>query len=230
MLRLRERPARPGNALIEFLLTLPIVFFLTGLVIYMAMAMLTKQQTVIQARDQLVLNHWSWPPMELDPSWTGTSAGNADHPRGGDDPALDRLKPEVEPQTIAQVSSPQARDYWRRLWGNLPARQQTSVSKSFEAQGSMWNFLDKTATSDQFADQNEWRNFAIDCWKIARSGPLHPIFQSFWDNLGAGGDVGRGGVMPNSDDPFQRTRDDIINRWFHGGDILNPALNAPKDG
>jgi hypothetical protein len=94
----------------------------------------------------------------------------------------------------------------------------------------MWAFIDKTATSDQCADQNEWRNFSIDCWKIARSGPLQPIFQSFWDNLGANSDVGSGGVMPTTDDPFQRTRDDILNRWFHAGDLLNPTTGVVTDG
>jgi hypothetical protein len=210
MNRCGRRRSLPGNALIEFVLTLPIIVFVTGLTMYMSMGMLAKQQTLTDARHQLALNHWGWPPMELDPRWTGPSSGTVDFPRG-EGQALNRLKVEVDPVTIQKVSSDQARDYWRRLWGNLPARQHTEASRSFQTQGSLWNYLPKTATSDQYGDQNEWRHFSIDCWKISRSGPLHPIYQSFWDNMQAG-------VAPH----FETTRKEIIRRWFHGEDELDP--------
>ena len=59
------RRRAPGNALVEFVLTLPIIFFMTGLTIYMSMAMLSKQQALVEARYRLyrTATNGYWPPM-----------------------------------------------------------------------------------------------------------------------------------------------------------------------
>ena len=201
-----------GNALLEFVLTLPIIIFVTGLVIYMSLALLTKQQTIVEARHQLwhAVGYGGWSPMRLE-GWEPDTGGDPEwgnRPRGTGE-ELDRLRQNVEPDTIRKVSSPRARDYWDRLWGNLPGRHETHASRSFETQGSLWNFIERTALADHWRDSSAWPFDHLDAWKIARSGPLRVIFESFRDNLS--GDVA---------DHFKPTRDDIIQRWWHGSDVL----------
>lgn len=207
-MRRGRRRSLPGNAMIEFLLTLPIILFLTGLTIYMSMAMLTKQRTIIEAYHSVYRIRWWYPAPNYSPSYDGSGAGEEHRPRGTGE-SLERLRQDVQAETIQQVSSALARNYWTRLFGNLPGRDEQEESRSFETQGSLWNFIPKTAVSDHFRDQSEWRFFDLDTWKIARSGPLNVIYQSFWDNL-------QGDVAPH----FQKTRDEIIERWWHGHDEL----------
>ena len=207
-----RRRAR-GNALLEFLLTIPIIVFVAGLTIYMSIAMLTKQQALVEARHNLYkLSHGGWSAMKLegwDPALTNPGAGGANMPRGyGDD--LDRLQPEIEPSTIARVSTPDARSYWERLWDNLPGRFQTESTKTFKT-APMWNFLDKSAQADHVRDSSAWHFNHLDAWKIARSGPLGDIFRAFRHSLTATS------IAPH----VKPTRDDIYQRWWHAGDILS---------
>ena len=214
------RRARRGNALLEFILTLPIVIFITGLAIYMSLALLTKQETLIEARHQLwhAAQHGSWSPMKLE-GWApaaGVGAGEdfGNRPRGTGE-ELDRLRPDIEPETIARTSDPKARDYWDRIWGNLPGRHDTHASRSFETQGSLWNFINRTALAVYWRDSSPWHWHHLDAWRIARSGPCKEIFDSFADNLG--GDVA---------EHFRPTRDDIIKRWWHGYDIIDDVAEG----
>lgn len=211
----RPRPrsrARPGNALIEFVLTLPIIIFMTGLTIYMSMAMLTKQQVLSDARARLwsSAGHGEWTTLKLEGHTPGADEDDGtSRPRGSGE-ELDRLRAEVEPNTIAHSSNPLAREYWQRLWDNLPGRHETESSRSFETSGSLWNFIRRDAGAQHVRDSSPWHLNHIDAWKIARSGPLKEIFQAFYDNLEAAT------VAPH----FEATRDDIIHRWWHGDDIL----------
>ena len=214
------RCRRRGNALLEFILTLPIVIFITGLAIYMSLALLTKQETLIEARHQLwhAAQHGSWSPMRLE-GWApaagvGTGEDFGNRPRGTGE-ELDRLRPDIEPETIARTSDPKARDYWDRIWGNLPGRHDTHASRSFETQGSLWNFINRTALAVHWRDSSPWHWHHLDAWRVARSGPCKEIFDSFADNLG--GDVA---------EHFRPTRDDIIKRWWHGYDIIDDVAEG----
>jgi hypothetical protein len=212
-------PRFRGNALLEFVLTLPIIFFMTGLTIYMSMAMLSKQQALVEARYTLyrTATNGYWPPMKgvalSDTSYTN-SPRDGNMPRGfGEE--LDRLEPEVAPPTLASTSNGQAREYWQRLWTNLPGRHETRAQKSFETKGRMWDFIERPAKANHVRDSSPWHFFHLDAWKIARSGPLREIFDAFYNNLQAT-------VAPH----FDPTRKDIIDRWWHGTDILDDEANG----
>ena len=201
-----------GNALLEFLLTIPIIVFVAGLTIYMSMAMLAKQQALVEARaDMYKWSHGGWSAMKLegwDPSLSTPGVGGPNRPRGyGDD--LDRLQPEVAPSTIAKISSPEARDWWERIWDNLPGRFKTNTTKTFKT-APMWNFIEKSADADHTRDSSAWHFDHLDIWKIARSGPLSEVFNAFRQNLQIND------VAPH----VKPTRDDIYRRWWHAGDIL----------
>jgi hypothetical protein len=208
-----------GNALLEFLLALPIVVFLTGLAIYMSLALLTKQQVIVEARHRLWqgAQHGHWSDLNLDPNWDPRAGtGTNDMPRGRGE-ELDRLRPEVEPPTLASSSNPGAVDYWLRVYGNLPGRHQAQASRWFQTQGSLWSFLNRQAASEYWRDSSPWHFHHLDAWKIARSGPLKPIFESFRHNLQ--GDVA---------EHFKEVRDDILHRMFHAsGDELDDEDDVP---
>jgi len=218
------RAHRPGNALIEFVLTLPIIVFMAGTTMYMSFAMLTRQQALCEARYRLwnSANNDPWSPMKLegfDPGSAGAvpRTGYGSKPRGTGD-ELDQLRADVQSRSLAKASNARARDYWERLWDNLPGRSDIKVSRSFTSSGSLWNFIDHTATADHFRDSSPWHYYHIDAWKIARSGPLKEIFDAFHNGL-------QGTVAPH----FQATRDDIIKRWWHGSDILDDDLLATSN-
>ena len=216
-MRRTRRRSRPGNAMIEFVLTLPIIMFLTGLTIYMSSAMLTKQRSVIEAYHRLYSIRWWYPAPNYSPSYDGSGAGEEHRPRGTGE-SLERLRRDVEPATVHKVSSALARNYWARLFGNLPGRDEHEESRSFETRGPYWRFIPTTVISDHYRDQSEWRFFDLDVWKIARSGPLNVIYQSFYENL-------QGDVAPH----FEKTRDDIIHRWWHGADQLEQIRQGEAD-
>ena len=211
VIRGARRCAR-GNALLEFLLAIPIIVFVAGLTVYMSMAMLAKQSALIEARYNLYkASHGGWSPMKLegwDPDLTNPGTGGVNQPRGyGED--LDRLKPEIGPSTTAQVSNPLARDWWERIWDNLPGRLKTNSTKTFTT-APMWNFLEKSADADHQRDSSSWHFQHLDIWKIARSGPLSEVFNDFRQNLSLGQ------VAPH----IKPTCDDIYTRWWHAGDLL----------
>jgi hypothetical protein len=207
-----RRKAR-GNALLEFLLTIPIIVFVAGLTITMSVAMLAKQNALVEARHKLYkMSQSGWSPMKLeswDPGFSSPGAGGANMPRGyGDD--LTRLKPELEPSTIGRISNPDVCSFWQRIWDNLPGRLKTNSSKTFTT-APMWRFIQGPAEADHQRDSSTWSFWHIDAWKIARSGPLREIFQAFQNNLQMGQ------VAPQ----VEPTRDDIYKRWWHASDILN---------
>jgi len=217
--RRSRRRARPGNALIEFVLTLPIIVFMCGTTMYMSFAMLTRQQALIEARYRIwnSANNDPWSRMKLegfDPvgSTPPARVGWGSKPRGyGEE--LDRLRADVNAKSVARATNAQARDYWERLWDNLPGRSTIQVSRTFKSSGSLWNFIDHTTTADHFRDSSPWHYYHIDAWKIARSGPLRDIFLAFRDNL-------QGQVAPH----FQTTRDDILHRWWDTNDLSDVDL------
>ena len=211
--RLAARRRAPGNALIEFVLTLPIIFFMTGFTIYMSMAMLTKQQTLVEARYKLwhFSNGFYWSDMKLE-GWQpipGASDPDRGHRPRGTGEELDRLRADVEPNTIARTDNAEARDFWQRLWDNLPGRHKVLKQQSFQTKGKMWNFLDTTAQASHTRDSSTWHFHHLDVWRIARAGPLQNIFQAFYDNLMDPLQV------PNAEDVFGPTRKDIFERWWH---------------
>jgi len=217
----RGRRPRPGNALVEFILTLPIVVFVAGLAIYMSSAMLTRQQALIDAR-RVVLNAsntddgWSSEKLELWLPGLGRH-GRVDLPRGTG-AELDQLRQEIYNDTVGRATGPAAVDYWARIWTNLPGRHETHASKSFQTSGPIWDpiFGNKTAKADHYRDSSPWHFFHLDAWRIARSGPCRLIFEAFQNNL-----------PPTVAPHFKPTRDDIYNRWWHASDILDDEIVIP---
>lgn len=216
----RRRP-RPGNALLEFVLTLPIIIFVTGLTIYMAIGMLTKQQTLVEARHRLFSSagHGHWIPMNLE-GWEPEDFEDdgTQRPRGTGE-ALNRLRPDVEPHTIEKTDNALAVDFWDRIWGNLPARHEMHAHRSFETQGSLWNFINRSTHAACYRDSSPWHYAHLDLWKVARSGPLQVIYRAFKDNL-----------EPDVAEHFEPTREDIINRWFHAGDAADEEEQDEDEG
>ncbi len=215
------RSRRRGNALLEFVLTLPIVIFVSGLGFYMSLGMLAKQHALVAARHRLWRNaqHGHWTELEMAEDWDPEAGGGEEGRPRGTGEELNRLRREVEPPTVARAGNPEALDYWDRLSGNLPGRHRTAASRRFDRRGRLWNFLPRTAQAEYFRDSSPWHFHHIDAWKIARSGPLKPIFDSFRDNL-------QGEVAEH----FQETRDDIIERMFHAsGDELDDADDLGRD-
>ena len=216
--------ARPGNALVEFVLCLPIIFFLTGLTVYMSFAMLARQQALVKVRhDLFTVANRDWPRM-VGVNWStptptvDLTGSGGDRPRGKGE-ELERLRPEVEPVTIARVTNNMARDFWQRVWSNLPGRHSIHATQTWESKGTMWNFLDHTAMADLHRDSSSWHWRHLDVWKIGRSGPWRDIFQAFYDNL-------QTDVAPH----FKPTRDDLMQRWWHGSDILADEAAANQAG
>jgi hypothetical protein len=205
-----RRRAR-GNALLEFLLTIPIIVFVAGLTITMSVAMLAKQKALVESRHELYGKSQSgWSPMKLegsDPGFSSPGAGGANMPRGyGED--LTRLKPEIELSTIERVSNPDVRTFWQLIWDNLPGRFTTKSTKTFKT-APMWNFIETSAQANHERDSSAWHFWHMDVWKIARAGPLQEVFQAFQQNFSMD-------VAPH----IVPTRDDIYSRWWHAQDML----------
>ena len=213
-MKTRRRRARRGNALLEFVLTLPIIIFMTGLVMYMSFGMLCRQKALVDARRSLwrSAGRGRWTPMKLEGHTPGVDVDEDDdthRPRGvGEE--LDRLWGDVAADTVAKTTNPMARDYWNRLWDNLPGRHESKASRSFKTSGRLWNFIHRTARAEHKRDSSPWHFYHIDAWKIARSGPLKEIFEAFREHL----------EMETFAPHFEPTRDDIMRRWWHGQDIL----------
>jgi hypothetical protein len=206
--RRRSRRARPGNALVEFVLTLPFVFFLMGLTMVMAIAMLTKQKALVQVRADLWASAGSgyWSDLKLEDYTPGiTPADNTNRPRGSGE-ELDRLRADIWSETFGATTDSMAHDYWARIWDNLPGRHDHHVSMTSRFGNKLIN---GTVHAEHFRDTSCWQFSHIDAWRIARSGPLKEIYESFRDNLETQ-------VAPH----FEPTRDDIIKRWWHGQDVL----------
>ena len=207
---LRSRTGCRGNALLEFVLTLPIIFFLTGLTMYLSFGMLSKQKALVDARRALwrSAGHGQWTEMRLEGHTPGLVEDDGTNRPRGTGEELDRLRPDVEPRTIVKTTNPRAQDYWYRIWDNLPGRHEAHASRSFadRVPGSMWGFLRKDTRAEHWRDTSPWHFHHLDAWKIARSGPLREIFQAFRDNL----ETAR--FAPH----FEPTRDDVMNRWWHG--------------
>ena len=206
--RPRRRPAA-GNALIEFILTLPIVVFVAGLTIYMSTAMLTRQQALFEAR-HIILNSSNtddgWSSMKGLETWlpgVGGHHANDNLPRGTGE-ELDRLRADIYNDTFAKCSSAAARDYGELIWSNLPGRRDVHTSASFTTSGRMWDFIEKTVTADRCGDTSPWYYHDLDTWQMARASALQDVFKAFYSNL-------QGSVAPH----FQATRDDIVQRWWH---------------
>jgi hypothetical protein len=220
----RARRTLPGNALLEFVLTLPILMFVTGLTIHMSLAMLTKQKALVDARYNLfrAAGHGWWTDMKLEswatPGVANPGTGGQQMPRGTGE-ELDRLHTEVAQQSVAETTNQKARDYFQRIWDNLPGRHMTESQKSFTPWGHAYDFLPNSAQADHWRDSSPWHYYHIDPWKIARSGPLREIFEAFRDNL-----------PPNVAPHFKPTRDDIYNRWWHANDILDQESRQEQLG
>ena len=208
--RVSSRKALKGNALLEFVLTLPIIFFLTGLTMYLSFGMLSKQKTLVDARRALwrSAGHGEWSPMRLEGHTPGFVEDDGTHRPRGTGEELNRLRPDVEPRTIAQSTNPRAQDYWYRVWDNLPGRHEAHASRSFANQvpAGMWGFLRKHTRAEHWRDSSPWHFRHLDAWEIARSGPLREIFEAFREHL----------EMAEVAPHFEQTRDDIMNRWWHG--------------
>ena len=191
-----SRAAHRGNALLEFVLTLPILFFLTGLTIYMSFGMLSKQKTLVDARRKL----WQ-------------SAGRPE-PRGTGE-ELARLCGDIQRRTLAHTTNRDAHDYWGRIRDNLPGRHEAHAKRSFadKVTGRMWTFIRKTTRAGHWRDTSPWHYHHLDAWKIARDGPLREIFQAFQQHL----------EMARFAPHFEPTRDDIMNRWWHGEPYEDPS-------
>lgn len=241
MARDRRRPrGLPGNALIEFILTLPIIIFMTGLTIYMSMAMLTKQQTLVEARYHLyrAAGHGDWSPMLLEgfnPTTTTAADASAGHMPRGSGEELDRLRSEVEPTTIEKATNAKARAYWERLWSNLPGRHDTLSERSFET-ARLWSFISRTARADHWRDSSPWHFYHVDAWQIARSGPLREVFEAFRMDLRLGdSDIqnelqGSPQVQAETLSHFAAVRAEIIRRWWHGADLLTDNDSVGQGG
>jgi hypothetical protein len=202
-----RRPAA-GNALLEFILTLPIVVFVAGLTIYMSMAMLTRQQALFEARHVLVnsanTDH-GWSSMKLETWLPGLNRPhpNENLPRGTGE-ELDRLRADIYNDTFGRCSNALARSYGDLIWSNLPGRREVNTSASFTTNGRMWDFIEKTATAYRTGDSSPWYYHDLDTWQMARASALQEIFKAFYNGL-------QGQVAPH----FQPTRDDLIQRWWH---------------
>jgi hypothetical protein len=212
-----RRTARRGNALLEFVLTLPIIFFVTGLTMYLSFGMLSKQKTLVDARRALwrSAGHGHWTELRLEGHTPGAVVDDGTRRPRGTGEELDRLWPDIEPRTIAMTTNARAQEYWYRIWDNLPGRHEAHASRSFANQvpASMWGFLRKNTRAEHWRDTSPWHFHHLDAWKIARSGPLKEIFEAFREHL----------EMAEFAPHFEPTRDDIMHRWWHGDPYEDPS-------
>jgi hypothetical protein len=206
--RPRARHGRRGNALIEFLLAVPILGFMMAFAVYMSFAMLTRQQVIIEARANLwhSVNNDAWSPMDLltlvNPlSPPPAPQGWGNKPRGTGE-ELDRLVADIQGSVSNGMTNSKAIDYWFRLRDNLPGRSDIKVSRSFTTKGAVWDFIDHKAAGDHTRDSSAWHFPHLDAWEIARSGPLSEVFQAFEQHLDST-------AAPH----FEQTREDILTRW-----------------
>jgi hypothetical protein len=202
-----------GNALLEFLLTIPVIVFVAGLTIYMSMAMLAKQQALKEARANLWHDaQGGWSPMKLegqDTSSPDPGVGGKHMPRGyGED--LDRLEPDLQRAGVPRASGEEALKYWQRIWANLPARHETESTKTFKT-APMWNFIEASAKASHRRDSSPWYFYHLDAWRIARAGPLAELFGVFRSEF----------ENASNQNSFESTRKEFFRRLFHAGDIMN---------
>ncbi len=224
-----KRRAFRGQAMIEFLLTLTIMLFVVAFAIYLAMGLWGKEATHIEVRHRL----WR----QSDRSWWHHDAGswsgwdgdaNGDVPsgaRGGDRPrgrgeSLDYLYDEAGREAEFVTRNNEAKDYFRRIWNNLPGRHHRRVSHRFETGSRAFSWMDGTVASDYFHDSVSWTHDQEPPWLIAMYGPMSEIeteFKSHLDDVPA---------------PFRRMRDEVYHAWFEEEWLLNwshPNAQLPTD-
>ncbi len=194
------------------MLTLPIIIFMAGVTMYMSFAMLARQNALVACRRSLwhSAGHGGWTSMKLEGTVPGMDEDDGTQRPRGQGEELDRLQQDVEPETIARTTNPRGREYWYRIWDNLPGRHESKAEQPFKT-APLWNFIKGPARAEHKRDSSPWHFYHIDAWKIARAGPLKEIFEAFRQNL----------EMQTFAPHFEPTRDDIMRRWWHGDDILS---------
>ena len=194
------------------MLTLPIIIFMAGVTMYMSFAMLARQNALVACRRSLwhSAGHGHWTSMKLEGTVPGMDEDDGTQRPRGQGEELDRLRPDVEPETIATTTNPRGREYWYRIWDNLPGRHESEAEQPFKT-APLWNFIKGPARAEHKRDSSPWHFYHIDAWKIARAGPLNEIFEAFRQNL----------ETQTFAPHFEPTRDDIMRRWWHGDDILS---------
>jgi len=207
-----RRKTRPGGAMVEFLLMIPILLFIMALGGYMALGMRTKQDTLVRSRYDLWRNinqwwhdwddavaYWSdWDPTASGP--IGTPVDTSNRPRGSGE-ALEYLYKEAGDDAYGMTDNAQAQAFFRTIWNNLPGRHVVRRGRTLEA-AEIVRFLSSEIRGRHQMDSSTWPIAHLRLWYFAQYGPMQEINGIFHDELA---DV---------PDEFKRVRDEVLHNWF----------------
>jgi len=223
------RPLRPyacrGSAMLEFVLFLPIMLFIGGLAIYLALGIYVKERSWVKVRQEV----WNgsgrnqrnegtdWQPYSTsrrtDGSWSpwdpfatgdiGEGAGTSTkaEPRGEGD-ELDYLFDNAGSNALSATSEPLAVDYFHRIWNNLCGRRLATVSANYRTNEDMYKWMNATVTTQYASDTPTWVHGQLPIWLIAQYGPMAEIKAAF--------DLHLTGVPAE----FNRMAEELRHSWF----------------
>ena len=224
---------RPGAAMVEFVILLPIIILIIGLSMYLAMGLAAKENLVVQTR-YLAWNHsqgdtndpGTWP--SFDPNATGaagsgTSNEDPNHPRGTGD-ALNYALANAGQQAESSISNNSAQDLFNRVWNNLPGRNDAIKNDDFEKAPPAFKYLNGNIYAELQLDTADWvhgqnayyvfdpsQTFQVQPGDsrqlprgaLAQYGPMQQINTIFSQTFGS-----------NLPQPFQRMGQEVLHGWF----------------
>ena len=226
----------------EFVLVLPIIFFVGALAVYLSRGLWIKEETqttvryelwhqarrssVDLDRDSPDYHHdgwWHaggrWSSMDPDangPIGSGAHGGN--RPRGiGDE--LRYFYENAGQDAHAASTNAQADDYFRRVWNNLPGRHHRRETVAFRTDAPALRTFNRDVSTDYYHDSVSWTNRQEPPWRIAQSGPMREIKEIFETHLAG---------VP---DEFFRMKQEVLHAWFEERWLLNwENPDAPRPG
>lgn len=227
---MRQLPSRRhhrGGAMVEFLLMLPILFFIIAMAVYLGKGLFIKEETQIDTRYRLwrqVRRSWwhhddsSWSAWDGDANGDiGTGAASGDRPRGEGE-AIEDLYDNAGRHAMAVSNHPDATDYFKRIWNNIPGRHHRQRGKWFDVEGEAFRWMEHRVETDYYCDSASWTHGQEPAWLIAQYGPMLEIKTAFETHL--------------ADVPaeFRRMREEVFHAWFEEEYLLswnNPNAEIP---
>jgi len=227
--QLLNRRRVPGAAMVEFVLLLPIIILITGLSMYLALGLSTKEDLAVHTRyqvwrdlqDSYMSPTWWWrDDMGGDPNSTrwdgtwspgdltangapGTGCGTQSQPRGTGD-ALDYVLANAGQEADSFTSNPAAQQLFNLAWNNLPGRYDVRQSVDYESATPLYKYLNGNIYCELQIDTPDWTHGQLPLWVIAngQDGPMSQVRQIFTN------------ALANVPEPFQKMNQEVIHGWF----------------
>jgi hypothetical protein len=211
--------------MLEFLLFLPIMLFIGGLAIYLALGIHVKERSWVKVRQEVWNsggrnqnnNGTDWQPYytagRTDGSWSpwdpsatgdigdGAATSTEAEPRGTGE-ELDYLFTNAGSNALSATGESLSIDYFHRIWNNLCGRRLATVSGRYTTHSDMFEWMDATIRTQYASDTPTWVHGQLPIWLIAQYGPMAEIKAAFDRHLST--------VPPE----FDRMASELRHSWF----------------